>query len=92
MGEAMRKQALLAAAESEMKAWGERPLVIEVDIAGALVFCGAMQLALRHPGFAARPSSKLCREIVMELADQVPEDFPALRELIRLGFHQRFDG
>lgn len=91
MGEAKRKEALLARCAEEMQRWGDRPVVLEMNITHAMVFCGALQLALRHEGFAQRPSSSVCRKVVFDLASQIPDDFPALRELIKLGSHPRFD-
>lgn len=85
------KVKVLAEAEADMLSWGERPLVIDLDITSALAICGALQLALRHPGFAARPSAKQVRAVVNSIEQQIPAEFTGLKKLITLGFHQRFD-
>lgn len=85
------KQKTLAAADADMIAWGERPLVVDMDLTTALAVCGALQLALRHPGFAARPSAAQVRAVVNGIEQQIPAEFPGIKNLIRLGFHQRFD-
>ena len=91
MSEHKEKEKLLADSADEMARWGNRPIILEMDITRAMVFCGALQLALRHPGFATRPSAGEARSIVFDLANQIPEDFPALRKMIMLGFHSKFD-
>lgn len=91
MGEARHKQEMLAAAEEEMKRWGDRPLRLDIDITTCLGMIGALQLALRHPGFQKRPSADVVRKLVFAFIRQIPPDYPALKKLMELGFHQRFD-
>lgn len=91
MGEAKRKEELLRRVVAESQAWGDRPILLDMDLSAALVLAGALQLSLRHPEAARLPSAQTVRELVMALRDQVPEEFPAIKEMISLGFHPRFD-
>ncbi|MDE2101104.1 MAG: hypothetical protein KGL39_27905 [Patescibacteria group bacterium] len=91
MGEAKRRERLLADSKAEMERWGERRIVADMDITTLLAMTGALQLALRHPGFSARPSATAVRDLVLQFIEQIPADYPAIRELMRLGFHPRFD-
>lgn len=90
MGEAKRKADLLKRCAKEMREFNH-PIILQLDITSAMVFCGALQLALRHPGFAGRPSAKACQQIVDQLALSIPEQFEGLKELIRLGGDPYFD-
>lgn len=79
------------AAVLEMERWGARPIILELDIITTLAICGALQLSLRHPQFATRPSAKNIREFVMAIEKQIPPEFPTLHKIIQLGFNPRFD-
>lgn len=91
MGEAKRKAELLARAAEEGKIWGERPIVLHMDLSTTLCMVGALQLSLRHPQHASMRGAKAVRDLVLSICDQVPEEFPAIKEMISLGFHPRFD-
>lgn len=92
MGEAKRKADLLARTAEEGKIWGERPIVLHMDLSTTLCMVGALQLALRHPKYGTMSGANQVRDLVLAIRDQVPADeFPAIREMISLGFHPRFD-
>ena len=91
MGEAKRKAELLKRVLEESVDWGDRPIVLQIDLSTALSLAGTLQLALRHPEFVKLPSAASMRQLVIALRDQVPEEFPAIKEMISLGFHPRFD-
>lgn len=80
-----------AEAVAEMERWGDRTIVLQLDIATLLGVVGALQLALRHPQFAQRPSALQVRALIMDLEKQIPAEFPAIKKIINLGFHPRFD-
>jgi hypothetical protein len=87
-----KKRHVTEAAAIEMERWGDRSIVLDMHITQALTFCGALQLALRHPGFCKQPSAEEVRKIVFQIAQQISmEDFPAIHDLIKFGFHPRFD-
>lgn len=85
------KAKLLAEAEQDMRVWGQRPIVMEMDIVTLMSICGALQLALRHPAFKDRPAAKQVRQFVNHCEGQIPPEFGGIKRMIQLGFHQRFD-
>jgi len=88
-----KKRHAMEAAAREMEQWGDRPVILEMDITTAVVMCGALQLALRHPDFAKQKSADAVRTLVFDIAEQISgEEYPAIQELIKMGFHSRFDG
>lgn len=91
MGEAKRKQELLERITEEVKRFGDRPIILELDLNAAFTIVGALQLALRHPQFTKMQSAAAVRAFVLEVRNQIPAEFQALRESIWLGFHPRFD-
>lgn len=92
MGEAKRKAELMAKCDEEMKIWGDRLVRLDVDIQSMLIICGALQLSLRHPTYGSSEASKAVRKFLFMFKEQIGEEqFPALRELIELGFHRKFD-
>lgn len=91
MGEAKRKKELLARCTEELKAWGTRSIAFEIDIGTTLALCGALQLSLRHPEASKQSTAQVVRSLVFDIKSQIPAEFPAIRELIELGFHPRFD-
>lgn len=91
MGEAKRKEELLARATAQMEAWGERPVRFEVSLPLAMLLCSSLQLALRHPKHPPH-SSAAVRQCVMGFRDSIPPMFDAIRALIERGQHPRFAG
>jgi hypothetical protein len=88
---AEEKQQLAQDVISEMHRWGSRPVLWQMDISTAVSTCGCLQVALRHPDFARSPSANQARQFIMNFRDCIPDDFPALKRVIDLGFHSRFD-
>ena len=88
----MTKEMLLAAVAHEQdglaKDW---ELPVHWDMTCLITVIGALQLAMRHPGFRKTPSSKNVRAIIDQLISGIPEDCPATRELAKLGDNQKID-
>lgn len=89
MGEAKQKEDLKQRAAAELAQWGETPVLLQMSISEIMVVTGALQLALRHPGFDVMPSAKVVRNVVQQIAGRVPAQYPAIAQMIRLGFYPR---
>lgn len=85
-----RKAALLPKVIGEVERWGGRPITMDLDIATLLSIVGALQLAMRHPGFKGHAQSH-AYQFVKSIEVAIPEDFPAIKETIGLGFNRDFD-
>lgn len=92
MGQAKRKAELLPKVEAEAVRWGDRLIRLELDLSTMLIITSALQLALRHPTACSMKSAQTIRKFLFQFKEQVgAEDYPALQELIELGFHRRYD-
>jgi hypothetical protein len=60
-------------------------LRIDLGLTELLAIIGALQLALRHPGYADKPTAQTVRNLIA-WADVHLMAFPAIRELIKRGF------
>jgi len=58
---------------------------MKLDLASALYVSSALQLALRQPEFGSENAARILREMVQSIRASVPENCPAIRELIALG-------
>lgn len=67
------------------------PVVMEMQVGDLIGICGALQLALRHPGFAGSPTARNVRGFVLDGASAVACLDPLLRELLMMGFDSRRD-
>lgn len=89
--DANQKSELLEQTLAECKRFGDRPVQWQMPIGTALSVCGALQLALRHPDFKNCTAAHQVRSFVMAFQESIPDDFPAIKKTIGLGFHSRFD-
>lgn len=86
MGAEKQQIELLKRAQQEFVRWGNRPVILQMDIATAVVYCAALQLALRHPQFSRMPSSDKVRLLLRDFRASILDDYLAIRELIDRGF------
>jgi hypothetical protein len=91
--DATEQAALLAAAQEEMEAIDARGGMQAGMTAMSLMgICAALQLALRHPGFAQKPTAKLVRQWIVEIKEQMgAAGYINVARLIEMGFHKQFD-
>lgn len=87
----VEKERLLEHAEMAMRRLQIRPVVIEMDITTAVGMIGALQLALRHPGFRNRPTARAVRGTLDQLIDALSEGDAEFREFLKLGNNPAFD-
>jgi hypothetical protein len=81
---------LIKAAAQEVK---NAPVVkLTIDVNTAMVIVGALQLALRHPGFAAKPSAKAAKGVAVEIGRQISQIGPNMAEMVALGWIDQNQG
>lgn len=66
-------------------------VTLQLDEHSCLSLVGALQLALRHPKFQTRPTSKWIRGLVDDLIAKIPNERQKLKKIAELGFNQNFD-
>lgn len=76
---------------ADCRRFGDRPVNWTMPMGQAMSICGALQLALRHPNFKDCNGANQVRNFVMSFQECIPEDFPAIKKTIALGFHPKFD-
>ncbi len=86
-----KHQELVEASILDARRFGNRPIVWEMDVRGAMNMIGALQLAMRHREFQKSEAAAFVRHYVVNFRDQVAPNYPALARLIDLGFEPRFD-
>ncbi len=91
MGQAKRKAILLPKVQAEAERWGDRLIRLEVDLSTMMLITGAIQLSLRHPSAGKMKSAEALRKFIFQFKEQIGQDYPAIQELIGLGFHPRYD-
>lgn len=69
----------------------ELPVEIKINTMQALALLGTCQLALRHPGFAKRPTSKWIDAFARDLQKLITTNAPGLAFLCDAGWNKRFD-
>ncbi|MCI0391872.1 MAG: hypothetical protein MOB07_24280 [Acidobacteria bacterium] len=65
-------------------------MVVPLDFTALPAVIGALQLALRHPEFAPRPSAQIVRRAIRNIQDGLKEE-PVLVALIEMGFNPHYD-
>jgi hypothetical protein len=82
------KERLMRGSFEEMEQAAAAGFVLPVhwDLAALMSVVGALQLALRHPGFKDRPTARTVRGVVdLLIARTAEEGFEACADVMRLG-------
>lgn len=83
------EERIAAAANADID-W-KRPVIIQTDMVHAIGIIGMLQLSLRHPEAAQRPTGKLVREFVIKLIETIDPEHGELWTLLNRGFNPTWD-
>lgn len=82
---------LCLAATAEIVTRGLTSTLIRSNIAETMAMIGFVQLGLRHPEAADKPSAELARGMITDLISQLSPPGSPLHELLMKGFDPEWD-
>lgn len=77
--------------EATQAAWNTPIQIQSFTVGEGVALLGTLQLALRHPGFRARPTAKWIEEFARALQKAIVSKAPKLAFLCEAGWNKRFD-
>ena len=66
-------------------------ITITIPVTEALGLLGTIQLALRHPQFAQKPTAQWAKRFGESLSEEITSKAPKLKFLCDAGWHKKFD-